>query len=155
MIRPIEPADTAALVVVCEKAGVFSSDELAVLVKLFDDYHATNAKSGHQALTYDEGGTLIGVVYLTPKEMTDRTWELLMIMVDGSRQGQGVGASMLRTVEDTLRGSNGRMLLVETMSISEFERTRQFYRKNGYAEVAQVPDYYAAGVGKTTFTKLL
>ena len=87
--------------------------------------------------------------------MTDRTWEVLMIMVDAARQGQGIGSRMLEAGEEAVRATNGRMVLVETSSTPDFERTRQFYRKNGYAEVATVPDYYAEGVGKTTFTKLL
>ncbi|WP_165236042.1 hypothetical protein [Aquisphaera insulae] len=47
------------------------------------------------------------------------------------------------------------MLLIETASVPELEKTRQFYRQLGYVEVARVPDYYADGVGKVTFTKLL
>ena len=76
-------------------------------------------------------------------------------MVAGPRQGQGIGASMLQAVEERLRALNGRLLLVETISTLDFERTRNFYRKNGYTEVALVPNYYADGVGKTTFTKSL
>ena len=87
--------------------------------------------------------------------MTDRTWELLMLMVQADCQGQGIGSRLLKAVEEELRTIHGRMLLIETSSIPEFERTRQFYRHLGYSESACVPDYYARGVGKVTFTKLL
>jgi ribosomal protein S18 acetylase RimI-like enzyme len=155
MIRHVTPSDTPGLLAVCKSTGLFPPDEIAALRKLFDDYHATNAGSGHQALAYEEGGRLVAVVYFTPKEMTDRTWELLMIMVDTTRQGQGIGSRMLQAVEDAVRTASGRMLLIETSSLSEFEKTRSFYRKHGYTEAAHIPDYYANGVGKVSFTKLL
>ena len=157
MIRPVTPADSPALLAICGSTGLFPPEELTVIRKLFDDYHAgAAAASGHLAFAHDdEGGTPVGVVYVIPKEMTDRTWELLMIMVDATRQGAGVGSRMVSAVETAVRATNGRMLIAETSSTQEFEQTRRFYFKNGYASVATVPDYYADGVGKTTFTKRL
>jgi len=38
-------------------------------------------------------------------------------------------------------------------SKSSFERTRQFYRKHGYSEVAHIPDFFANGDGKASFVK--
>ncbi|WP_205679181.1 GNAT family N-acetyltransferase [Aquisphaera insulae] len=35
--------------------------------------------------------------------MTDRTWELLMMMVHAGCQGRGIGSRLLRAVEDELR----------------------------------------------------
>jgi GNAT superfamily N-acetyltransferase len=155
MMRPILPSDTPGLVSVCEQAGVFSMDEMPELQMLFDDYHEKNVHAGHLAFAEEEGGLLVGVVYLAPKQFTDRTWEMLMIMIVGSRQGQGLGTRMLLEVEEQLRKVNARLLLIETISIPELEQTRQFYRKNGYSEVALVPDYYANGQGRVSFVKHL
>ncbi len=154
MIRPISPQDTADILSVCESTGLFPPDEMSVLQKLFDDFHGKNEHS-HRAILDDEGDTPVGIAYFTPKEMTDRTWELLMIMVHADRQGRGIGSRLLRAVEDELRAAGGRLLLIETAALPELEKTRHFYRQRGYAEVANVPDYYADGVGKVTFTKLL
>jgi GNAT superfamily N-acetyltransferase len=140
MIRRVTPSDTPGLLAVCKSTGLFPPDEIATLQKLFEDYHATNAGSGHQALTYEENGKLGAVVYFTPKEMTDRTWELLMIMVESTSQGKGIGSRLLQAVEDAVRRANGRMLLIETSSASEFEKTRRFYRERGYTEAAHIPD---------------
>lgn len=78
-----------------------------------------------------------------------------MIMVHADRQGRGIGSRLLRAVEDELSDVVGRLLLIETASVPKLEKTRQFYRQRGYAEVAQFPDYYADGVVKVTFTKRL
>lgn len=153
MIRPIAPADTPSLVALSGSSGLFKTEELPAIQDMLNNYHATKNGSGHQILTYDEGGTLLGIVYFCPREFTDRVWELLMIAVDAVRHRQGIGSRMLLAVEDAVRGMNGRLLLIETSDKSSFERTRQFYRKHGYAEVARIPDYFSDGDGKASFIK--
>lgn len=76
-----------------------------------------------------------------------------MIAVDAPRHRQGIGSRMLLAVEEAVRAADCRMLLIETSSKSSFERTRQFYRKHGYCEVAQIPDYFSDGDGKASFIK--
>ncbi len=76
-----------------------------------------------------------------------------MIVVDAPRHRQGIGSRLLQAVEEEVRQVNGRLLLIETSDQSGFERTRQFYRKHGYVEVARIPDYFTDGDGKATFLK--
>jgi ribosomal protein S18 acetylase RimI-like enzyme len=153
MIRPIVPADTPALVALSGSSGLFKPDELDAVQGMLDEYHSTNAASGHDIIAYEDGGTLVGIAYFAPKVFTDRVWELLMIAVDEPRHRQGIGSRMLLAVEDAVRRTNGRLLLIETSDRSSFERTRLFYRKHGYTEVAHIPDYFADGDGKASFIK--
>ena len=152
-IRPVSPADTPSLVALSASSGLFETEELGAIREMLDDYHATKVGSGHQILTYDEAGKLLGIVYFAPKEFTDRVWELMMIAVDAPRHRQGIGSRMLQAVEDAVRAVNGRLLLIETSDKSSFEPTRQFYRKHGYSEVAHIPDYFTDGEGKASFIK--
>ena len=76
-----------------------------------------------------------------------------MIAVSGSQQRQGLGSEVLRAVEKSIRAVNGRLLLIETSDKSSFERTRLFYQKHGYSEVARIPDYFTDGDGKVSFVK--
>lgn len=153
MIRPITPADSPALVALAGSSGLFKPDELDAVRGMLDEYHATHAANGHHILAYEEDGTPVGIAYFAPKEFADRVWELLMIAVDGPRQRQGVGSELLAAVEKAVGAVNGRLLLIETSDKSSFERTRQFYRKHGYAEVARIPDFFADGDGKASFIK--
>jgi len=155
MIRPVIPADSPALVALSGSSGLFKPDELGAIQEMLNDYHANGADSGHQILTYDEGGTLVGIAYFVPKEFADRVWELLMIAVEAPRHRQGIGSQMLEAVEQAVRAADGRLLLIETSDKSSFERTRLFYRKHGYTEVARIPDYFADGDGKASFVKRL
>jgi ribosomal protein S18 acetylase RimI-like enzyme len=153
MIRRIVPADSPALVTLSTSSGLFKPDESDAIQGMLDDYHATSAGDGRQIITYADGHALVGMAYFVPKEFTDRVWELLMIAVDASRHREGIGSALLLAVEAAVRAANGRLLLIETSSRSTFERTRQFYRKHGYSEVAHIPDFFADGDGKASFIK--
>lgn len=152
-IRLINPADTPSLVALALSSGLFQAEDLGAIQTMLDDYHSDKVGSGRQILTFDESGTLLGMAYFCPKEFTDRVWELLMIVVDATRQRQGIGSRILLAVEEAIRFVNGRLLLIETSDKSSFERTRQFYRKHGYSEVSRIPDYYTDGDGKASFVK--
>lgn len=87
--------------------------------------------------------------------MTDRTWNLQLIAIHPNHQGQGRGAKLLGYVEQALMMHGGRMLLVETSGLPDFERTRRFYVKCGYEEEARIRDFYATGDDKVVFRKVL
>ena len=153
-IRPIVPGDTPALLRLSGSLG-FGPAELEILQQTFDDYHARNVDKDYQALAGDDAGQLIAVAYFVPVEMTDRTWELVMIVVDNQRQGQGIGSRLLVAAEGAIRAKNGRLLVIETSSSPDQDRARQFYTKHGYAEVARIPDAFADGEHKVIFSKRL
>lgn len=154
MMRPVIPADTPALVALSCSSGLFKPDDADAIRGMLDEYHTANALAG-QMHVWDEAGMPVGVVYFAPRPFADRVWELMMIAVDGPRHRQGVGSRMLAAVEGSVRAADGRLLLIETSSTSSFERTRQFYRKHGYDEVAHIPDYFSDGDGKASFVKRL
>ncbi|HEY9853997.1 MAG TPA: GNAT family N-acetyltransferase [Leptolyngbyaceae cyanobacterium] len=105
-------------------------------------------------ITDDDNGP-VGVAYCEPERMTDRTWNLQLIAIHPDRQRQGRGTKLLRYVEQALRTRRGRVLLVETSGMPEFDRTRAFYRKCGFEEEARIRDFYAAGDDKVVFRKVL
>jgi ribosomal protein S18 acetylase RimI-like enzyme len=105
-------------------------------------------------LTADEGGPA-AVAYCAPERMTQGTWNLLLVAVHPARQGRGLGAALVRHVEHALGADGGRVLLVETSGLPEFERTRAFYRRLGYAEEARIREFYRAGEDKIVFRKAL
>lgn len=156
MIRPATPADTPALVALTEATGLFKPHEVVALREVLDDYHAANHEIGHRAFVWDEvGRPPVGYVYHAPAAMTDRTWYLYWIAVEKGRQGGGLGGELLAFAERDAAKHGGRLLLIETSSTSVYDLTRQFYLKNGYAQVATIPDFYADGDGMVVFSKRL
>ncbi len=154
MIRPTTPDDTAALIALASAAINFEPNEIEELSEMLADYCSGNSDSDHFWIT-DNDHEPVGVAYCEPERMTDGTWNLQLIAIRPDRQGQGRGAILLRYVEQTLVGRGGRMLLVETSGLPDFERTRAFYGKCGYEEEARIRDFYAAGDDKIVFRKVL
>jgi GNAT superfamily N-acetyltransferase len=153
MIRLSTPDDTTALIAIADAIG-FQPNELEELSEMLSDYFSGDSDSDHFWIT-DDDNEPIGVAYCEPERMTNRTWNLQLLAIRPDRQGQGRGATLLRYVEQTLTARSGRMLLVETSGLPEFERTRAFYVKCGYEEEARIRDFYAAGDDKVVFRKVL
>jgi ribosomal protein S18 acetylase RimI-like enzyme len=153
MIRPTLPADTPILIEIARGTGVFRAIELDALKEVLDDYHAYNHKHGHQAITYEQDGRVIGFAYYAPAAMTDRTWYLYWIAVNKQIQARGVGREMLRHAEEAIRKANGRILMLETSSLPTYDLTRKFYLKHGYHQAGVLKDYYTDGDDMVVFSK--
>lgn len=149
-IRPVTRDDLKGLKGIIEATGLFPAEMLDAMTERF---FADNT-SPEMWLTLDDGGP-VALAYLAPERMTQGTWNLLLIAVHPSRQGQGVGATLTRHIENSLENSGERVLLVETSGLPEFERTRAFYRRLGYGEEARIRDFYQAGEDKVIFRKAL
>ena len=65
------------------------------------------------------------------------------------------GAALVSHVERTLAERGERVLLVETSGTKALERTRDFYRKNGYDEEARIREFYRVGDDKVIYRKAL
>ena len=97
----------------------------------------------------------VAIAYCAPEQMTEGTWNLYLIAVHPDYQSQGIGTSMMNYIEAFLRERGERLILVETSSLSDFERTRTFYLQMGYQKEAQIREFYQAGEDKIVFRKLL
>jgi len=75
--------------------------------------------------------------------------------VDKSTQAKGLGAKLMRHVEEEIQAAGGRVIVVETSALPNYEPTRRFYLRLGYKQVATIPDFYADGDDMTVFWKRL
>lgn len=149
-VRPLLAADIPPLATVIDATGLFPG---GLLTDMAAPYLAGRG-ADHHWWTYDAGAPM-GVAYAAPEPMTDATWNLLLIAVDPARHGVGIGRAMIARIEADLSGLGARLLLIETSSLPEFDRTRRFYRAQGYGQEAVIRDYYRAGEGKIVFAKPL
>ena len=154
MIRPTVSADLDALKLVIDATDMFPSEMLDEMIAAY----LANPDGGEFWLTdiddADNAGP-VGIAYCAPEPMTEGTWNLLLISEHPTRQGQGRGTAILKHVERALASRGERVLLVETSGLPTFERTREFYRKNGYDLEARIRDFYKAGDDKIVFRKAL
>jgi ribosomal protein S18 acetylase RimI-like enzyme len=87
--------------------------------------------------------------------MTQGTFDLYWIAVDPDFQEQGVGSTLLGFLEEVVKKEGGRLILADTSTLPHYKKTQKFYLKNGFQEVARVPDYYHPGNDRITFCKRL
>lgn len=150
VIRPVERQDLKELKHIADATGLFPAE-------LMDDMIAGYFDGSKPDIWFTNclEGKAIAFGFCEPERMTEGTWNLLAIGVDPEHQEKGIGAAMMRYLEDRLADQGERILLVETMGIPAFERARAFYRKNGYVEEARIREFYEAGADKVVFWKHL
>jgi ribosomal protein S18 acetylase RimI-like enzyme len=153
MIRPSVPEETPILVRIAHETNVFKPHEIIALQEVLDDYYAANIKFNHRAVTFVQDGQVAGFAYYAPAAMTDRTWYLYWIAVSKQIQARGVGGKLLRHAEEEIKKENGRLFLIETSSLPQYDLTRKFYVKHGYETHAVLRDYYADGDDMVIFRK--
>ena len=155
-IRPLLGKDRLTLLSVLTKTRSFTSAEIDVAMELIDivlkdpiqrDYHIY--------CLVDVQDQAIGYICYGPTPMAQGTFDLYWIAVDPDFQGQRVGSTLLNFLEKVLKAEGGRLILADTSTIPHYEKTQKFYLKNGFQEVARIPDYYHPGNDRITFCRRL
>lgn len=149
-VRPLVRDDLGRVGHLVDSNNMFPSEMLGDMTAAYFDGEGDT----HRWIVFDQQ-RVDGVAYYVPEQMTDGTWNLLLIAVDPDAHGQGIGSTLLRHVETELAGEDVRILLVETSGVPDFARTRGFYEMLGYDREARIRDYYAAGDDKVIFRKAL
>ncbi|MCZ8318821.1 MAG: GNAT family N-acetyltransferase [Silanimonas sp.] len=150
IVRQFHRDDQLGVISLAERSGLFSSEELAHLEQVVSK--AADQDDAVWLVTGD--GQIDGAVYAACEPMSDRVWNVLMLIVDPVCQGGGVGKALMSAIEDRLTGT-ARLLLVETSEGEGLDVARAFYPRCGYREVARIPSYYGNGIGKIVFQKMI
>lgn len=145
MIRPLAREDREGVLDLLRATNVFTVVELAVadeLINIVVSQPLQRDYFGFVEVLETPVRRCVGmfVTGLTPA--TEGTWQLYWIAVHPFYQGSGVGQALEKYAEMFVRQRGGYWLLAETSSQVSYERARAFYRKRGYVELAQIPDYY-------------
>ncbi len=149
-IRSVELQDLPQLKRIANATELFPSEMMDDMISGYFDGSKPDIW-----FTYILEGKAVSFGFCEPERMAEGTWNLLAIGVQPGHQGKGIGAAMMTYLESRLADQGERILLVETMGIPAFERTRAFYRKNGYVEEARIREFYEAGADKVVFWKHL
>jgi ribosomal protein S18 acetylase RimI-like enzyme len=147
-IRPLEKQDRTSVIELTRATGNFSEAEVAIAEELIDiytdqpdqkDYYAYSAVSiDDDALN----GRVAGFLIVGPTPATVGTYDMYWIAVHPEFYGRGVAQALDDFAVQFVRDRQGYWLIAETSGQSGYDRTRTFYQKQGYREVARIPDYY-------------
>ena len=150
-IRKITKNDLQKLKEVIDSNELFPSD---LLDEMSNDF-LTNESSLDVWLTAELNDNPIAVMYFSPERMTIGTYNLYLIAIQKEFQRKGFGKEIMNFIEQYLKELNGRILIVETSGLPEFELTRKFYDKCNYTRAAVIKEFYQEGEDKVVFWKKL
>lgn len=147
-IRAMRRDDIDGVRLVLESTSLFPSSMVAEMAEPF-----LSGNAQHLWLVAVDENQTFGFAYCEPERMTEGTYNLLAIAVSADQQRRGVGAALIRYVENDVRDRNGRLLLVETSTDSDQDGARALYLKHGFNEEARIRDFYGPGQTKVVFWK--
>jgi ribosomal protein S18 acetylase RimI-like enzyme len=155
-IRPLLEKDRAKLLSVLIKTRAFSSAEIDVAMELIDIVLKDQVQKDYQIdCMVDDQDLAIGYICHGPTPMAQGTFDLYWIAVDPDFQEQGAGSKLVGFLEEGVKARGGRMILADTSTVPQYEKTQRFYVKNGFQQVARIPDYYYPGNDRITFCRRL
>jgi ribosomal protein S18 acetylase RimI-like enzyme len=103
----------------------------------------------------DDEDQPIGYICYGPTPMTQATFDHYWIAVDPGYQAQGIGSRLLEFLEEGIKERKGRLILVDTSCIAEYDKGQKFCFQKGFQQVARVRDYYWPRYDHITFWKRL
>lgn len=159
-IRPATLSDRERLEQILVATDRFTRQEIGWAMELIDlgvDPVARSEYSVHVLEDPDHGParSIAGYVCYAPTPKAEGVFDLYWIAVDPARQGEGIGQTLLRFVENEVRRLGGRMLLIETSSKRSYAPTLRFYEQAGYREISRIKDFYRIEDDKVVFSKQL
>ncbi len=152
-IGKTRPDEVDQIIQVARDAGVFSDEEIATVRELAEDYAARGDASSYHFITYRLGGKAAGFACYGERSLTQGTYDLYWIASPASAQRQGIGRALLERVEHDIHALGGRLVIVETSSLPQYEPARRFYEANEYRREADIADFYADGDGLVIYSK--
>jgi ribosomal protein S18 acetylase RimI-like enzyme len=155
-IRSLMEKDRARLLSMLIKTRAFTSAEIDVAMELIDIVLKDGSQEDYEIdCMADDQDQVIGYICYGSAPMTQGTFDLYWIAVDPDSQEKGVGSRLLSFLEKRVKAERGRMILADTSTVPQYEKTRKFYLKNGFEEVAVIRDYYYPGNDRVTFCRRL
>lgn len=155
VIRPLEISDSSVVREVLTACGVFTDEEVRVAIELLEEGVAGGLAGNHPLFAAELDGALCGFVCIGRVPFTRSTWHLYWIAVHPAVQALGIGRALQSHAEGFIRSLGGERLALETSSRADYERTRRFYRRAGYAQVGLIRDFYRPGDDCVMFCKAL
>ena len=154
-ISDLRRTDREPLRQLLAETGYFSDDEIAIALELVDAVLDHTEQQDYIIRVYRDGDAVLGYYCVGPTPATESTYDLYWIAVASLLQGRGIGKALIAHAEDLIRGLGGQLVIAETSSRPQYDKTRRFYHLCGYAELALIRGYYRPGDDLVVFGKYL
>lgn len=110
----------------------------------------------HRYWYIEERGEIIAAIGVRENKYGSRGYEMDSdyLAVHKNYRLKGIANNLLKEVEKYVKNKNGRYLHILTCNIPSYIPANNFYKKNGYKKVAEIPDYYIEGEGRIDYFKI-
>ena len=154
-IRQMIETDKPVLMKILQNTPEFKPSEVVVAEEVIDSYLRDPHGSGYYALVAEQDSATAGYICYGPTPLTEGTWDIYWMAVSAEKQGRGIGGALMAHAEDKIGEAQGRLIVIETSSQPEYEKTRHFHLSHGYQVIGRIPDFYAPGDDKLILQKRL
>lgn len=134
---------------------MFTAEEVDIAVELVSERLAKGDASGYRFLILEDTAGWAGYSCYGLIPCTRFCYDLYWIVVDPSRQRQGLGRALMTMSEQAVRGLGGQAMYIDTSGQERYLSTRRFYESCGYELAATLPDFYAPGDAKCIYRRVL
>jgi ribosomal protein S18 acetylase RimI-like enzyme len=148
-------SDVAGVRELTGSLDLFSPAERDVALEVLEARLLHGEPSGYFFVFADVGDELVGYTAWGPVPLTTSSFDLYWIAVRARYQGLGIGRELLAETERAVAMQGGGHLYIETSSRAPYARTRAFYSRAAYLEVARLEHFYADGDAKIVYCKLI
>ena len=155
VIDALRRTDRAPLESLLVETGYFTHDEVAIALELIDVVLEKPAQEDYVIRVCRDGDMVLGYYCAGPTPATESTYDLYWIATAPAMQGKGIGRALIAHAERLICSRGGRLVVAETSSRPQYEKTRRFYHTCGYAELARIKEYYRPGDDLVVFGKYL
>ncbi len=131
IFRQFEPGDLDSIVDLEKRAFPIGPYTRPMLRKIF------NTRGSFNVIAV-EGGKVMGYVIALP--LDDKSADVESIAVDPDLQRSGLGTTLLKLIEDGMRGHSFQYSVLEVRDRND--EAINFYRKHGYVAITHLPTYY-------------
>lgn len=154
-IRPMLPGDRMVLFNILDSISEFNPADVLVAREVIDSYLQDPCGSGYNVLIDEINKVIVGYICYGPTPLTQGTWDIYWIATSPKNRRQGIGNDLITSAESRIMESGGRLIIIETSSRLEYDKTLRFYRHHGYEVICRIPDFYAPGDDKLILHKKL
>ena len=150
-----QPSDMRRIREIVDSSGFFSDAEVEVAVELVQERLNKGTESGYYFLFAERDRTVAGYSCFGPIPCTEESYDIYWIAVQEELRRSGLGAKILKRVENRIKEMGGKRVYVETSSREQYKPTRSFYSRCGYRKEATLEDFYSPGDDKVIYLRVL
>ena len=153
MIRELRAEDKQSVIELVRATKNFSDAEIQIAEELIDIVTTNPEQRDYYAYVAEADGRVAGFLLLGPTPATTGTYDMYWIASHPDFYGRGIAQELDEYAKSFVKERDGYWIIAETSSQPSYERTRAFYEKQKYDQLARIPDYYKPGDDLIIFGK--